>query len=141
MHLDDGSTADIWTEWLHPRGAEVVAHYVDGPLPGVPAITRRTAGLGAAWYVATRLDGDALQRLVNRVILESGTSPVLEPVAGLEVVRRAGEGRSYLFLINHGDRDASVQVRGQELISGQRSDGALTVAAGSVAVVREDSVR
>ena len=25
--LDDGSTADVWTEWLHPAGAEVVASY------------------------------------------------------------------------------------------------------------------
>ena len=33
-------TADVWTEDLHLAGAESVATYVDGPAPGVPAVTR-----------------------------------------------------------------------------------------------------
>ncbi|GAB3956818.1 beta-galactosidase [Micromonospora vulcania] len=31
VRLDDGSTADVWTERLHPEGAEVLAAYTDGP--------------------------------------------------------------------------------------------------------------
>ncbi|MGH8918205.1 MAG: beta-galactosidase, partial [Actinomycetes bacterium] len=54
--LDDGSVSDMWTELLTAPDAEVLASYVDGPLPGTPALTRRAMGAGAAWYLGTRLD-------------------------------------------------------------------------------------
>ena len=41
VQLDDGSTADLWTELLTATDAEVLASYLDGPLPGTPALTRR----------------------------------------------------------------------------------------------------
>ena len=49
-------SADVWSEHLHLAGAEAVASYVDGPVPGVPAVTRHAHGEGTAWYLATRLD-------------------------------------------------------------------------------------
>src|SRR5205085_914422 len=50
--LTGSMTATVWTENVRATTAEVVATYVDGPLPGVPAITRNAAGAGVAWYVA-----------------------------------------------------------------------------------------
>ena len=55
VRLDDGSVGDVWSEHLHLAGAEAVASYVDGPVPGVPAVTRHAHGEGTAWYLATRL--------------------------------------------------------------------------------------
>src|SRR5690606_42123486 len=63
--LDDGSTADVWTELLEARDAEVVARYTDGPLPGTPAITRRAVGDGVAGYLATWRDGDEAAALAD----------------------------------------------------------------------------
>ncbi|MGA1836031.1 beta-galactosidase [Herbiconiux sp. 11R-BC] len=135
--LDDGATATIWTERLHARGAEVVASYLDGPLPGTPAVTRNAFGAGAAWYLATNLDEVSLARTLARAAADAGVA--LDPaLAGseLEVVVRQGSGRSYLFVINHGDTDALHPATGTELIEGGDIAGTLVVPAGAVRVVR-----
>ena len=137
--LDDGSTADVWTEWLHPAGAEVLASYADGPLPGVPALTRHAVGAGAAWYVGTRLDQAATDRLVARLLAESGARPPVDAPAGVEVVRRRAGERSWLFAINHTDTHARLAVSGVDLLADTRCDGELLVPAGAVAVVREET--
>ncbi|MEU4675670.1 beta-galactosidase [Micromonospora sp. NPDC023737] len=139
VRLDDGTTADVWTEWLHPEGAEVLASYADGPLPGVAAVTRHAVGAGAAWYVGTRLAQPATDRLVARLVAESGVRPAAAAPAGVEVVRRrAGEG-SWLFVVNHTEDAARIAAAGVDLLTGERCDGELLVPAGEVAVVREDA--
>ncbi|AXO36969.1 beta-galactosidase [Micromonospora echinospora] len=139
VRLDDGARADVWTEWLHAEGAEVLAAYADGPLPGVPALTRNAVGAGAAWYVGTRLDDDATDRLVARLLAETGVRPPVDAPAGVEVVRRrSAADRSWLFVINHTTEPARLPVTGVELLGGARCDGELEVPAGEVAVVREE---
>ncbi|MFD2768189.1 beta-galactosidase [Micromonospora eburnea] len=139
VRLDDGSGADVWTEWLHAEGAEVLAAYADGPLPGVPALTRHAVGAGAAWYVGTRLDEAGTDRLVARLLAESGARPPVPAPEGVEVVRRRGNDRSWLFVINHGDAEARLAVTGTELLNGGGCAGELVVPAGEVAVVREET--
>ncbi|WP_422741112.1 beta-galactosidase [Micromonospora sp. WMMD754] len=140
VRLDDGARADVWTEWLHAEGAEVLAAYADGPLPGVPALTRHAVGAGAAWYVGTRLDDAATDRLVARLLAEAGVRPPVAAPAGVEVVRRRSAERSWLFVVNHTDGSARLPATGVELLSGERCDGELVVPAGEVAVVREVEV-
>ncbi|WP_047894229.1 beta-galactosidase [Micromonospora sp. RV43] len=138
VRLDDGARADVWTEWLHAEGAEVLAAYTDGPLPGVPALTRHAVGAGAAWYVGTRLDDEATDRLVARLLAETGVRPPVRAPAGVEVVRRRSADRSWLFVVNHTTEPARLAVSGVELLGGARCDGELEVPAGEVAVVREE---
>ncbi len=142
VRLDDGSRGSLWSELLHPDGAEVVASYQDGPVAGGPAVTRR----GRAWYVSTRLAPTDLERLLGRVCDEAGVRPVCgaAPPPGIEVVRRRGPdgpgGRrrpSWLFALNHGDRAATLPASGVELLGGGEVDGRLVLPAGGVAVVRE----
>ncbi|MFI7073026.1 beta-galactosidase [Micromonospora sediminicola] len=140
VRLDDGARADVWTEWLHAEGAEVLAAYADGPLPGVPALTRHAVGAGAAWYVGTRLDDAATDRLVARLLAEAGVRPPVAAPAGVEVVRRRSADRSWLFVVNHTDGSARLPATGLELLSDERCDGELVVPAGEVAVVREVEV-
>ena len=69
--------------------AEVVARYIDGPLPGTPALTRRAVGDGVAWYVGTRLDEAATAALADRVTGDAGCdAPRGGRQPGVEVVRR-----------------------------------------------------
>jgi beta-galactosidase len=135
--LDDGGSADLWTELLHLDGAQAVASYADGPLAGVPAVTRHSFGAGTAWYVATRLDQPAVDRLTTRLLEETGIGPVVETVPGVEVTRRHGAEASYLFVINHTDDTATVSADGTELLTGEPVAGKVSVPAGEVAVVRE----
>jgi beta-galactosidase len=140
--LDDGTHADTWCELLHLDGAEALAAYTDGPLPGVPAVTTHAHGEGRAWYVATRLGYDGLRRLVRQVLKATGVKPPIPMVTapeGLEVTRRSGDGRSYLFLVNHGRDTAHLRVTGHDLVSGRNLTGFLSLQGGQVAVVREDA--
>lgn len=136
--LDDGSTGTVWTELLELAGAEAVASYADGELVGVPAVTRHDVGTGAAWYLATRLDDASLGSLLQRLLDAAGVRAPYEAPADVELVRRSGEGRSFLFAINHGSIDADVPVTGHDLVADAPTGGTLHLAPGGVGVVRED---
>ncbi|HLN77632.1 MAG TPA: beta-galactosidase [Nocardioidaceae bacterium] len=139
VRLSDGTSADLWTEHVHLRGAESLATYVDGPLPGVPALTRHRHGAGTAWYSACRLDGAGTAALVDRLLKTAGVAPAPATLPGVEVVRRsAADGRSWLFVINHTAATATVEVRGHDLVSDRPVQGLLELPAGDVAVVREE---
>ncbi|GAB3593755.1 beta-galactosidase [Angustibacter peucedani] len=135
--LDDGSTGSLWTEHLHLDGAKAVASFADGPVPGVPAITRHEIGHGVAWYLATSLDDDGLRSLVGSLVEEAGVSAAAEAPRGVELVRRSGSGRSYLFTLNHSGAEATVATSGHDLVTDQPVGGSLVLAPGAVAVVRE----
>jgi beta-galactosidase len=137
--LSTGATGTRWSEDLQARDAEVLATYVGGPLDGKPAITQNRYGAGTGWYVSTCLDAAALAALVDQVLAVAGVEPAL-PGAGanLEAVRRFGDdGRSWLFVFNHGDADCQVPARGLDLLTGAQADGVLRLAPGAAAVVRE----
>jgi beta-galactosidase len=139
--LDDGGTATVWTELLHPTGAEVLASYADGPLAGVPAITRRAHGSGLAWYLACGLTEPGLARLLTRVCGAARVEPAVAAPAGVEAVRRttpAGDPDvSWLTVINHTEQDTRLPAYGVELLTGTEIRGEVTVPAGGCAVVRE----
>ncbi|MET8944985.1 beta-galactosidase [Streptomyces sp. NPDC004542] len=137
--VPDGATGTLWSERLRLAGAEAVASYTDGPLQGVPAVTRHTHGAGTAWYVATLPDPDTLGALLDRVRAEAGVEPVLTVPAGVEAVRRRGADADYLFLIDHSGRGAQIPVPAgaTELLTGKETGGSVTLAPGDIAVVRE----
>lgn len=138
--LDSGAHASLWTERLRTTHATVVASYVDGPLAGVPAVTRTARGRGAAWYVATALDAPDLRDLVRDVVRDAGVVAAgPEGDGSIEVVRRAGDGRSYVFVVNHAHHDHEHPVTGHELVTDRRAAGSVHVPAGTVRVVREDT--
>jgi beta-galactosidase len=134
----DGAGATLWTERLTAPAAEVLARYAAGPLTGTPALTRRPVGAGAAWYLATRPDPAGRARLASRLAQDAGLTTSVLP-AGAEVVRRrADDGRSWLFVVNHADTAVRVPVEGTDLVSGTTvDDGAVLVAPGGVAVIAE----
>jgi beta-galactosidase len=135
VRLSGGTEATVWVEDLRLEGAEAVITSVDGPAPGVPVVTRHAAGEGQAWYVATRLDPDGTDALLDRVLDEAGV-PRQAPQPGIEVLRRTAEdGRSFAVVVNHTEDPADVAVAGRDVLSGDTFTG--TVAAGAVAVVEE----
>ncbi|MET8052841.1 beta-galactosidase [Streptosporangium sp. NPDC005286] len=110
-----GGTADLWADHIVPEGASELAAYADGPLAGLPAVTRHAFGAGTATYLGTRPDEDTMRELVRDALRLAGVSPVLPNLPdGVEAVARvAGDGRRFLFLLNHGDRP--VHAAGVEL--------------------------
>ncbi|MEV7635280.1 beta-galactosidase [Pseudarthrobacter enclensis] len=136
LKLDDGTVSTIWSEHVHLAGADAVQKFTEYPLEGVPALTRQAVGDGAAWYLATFPDRNGIDALVDRLLAESGVSPVTAADPGVEVVRRRlPDGRSFLFAINHTRASASVAATGTDLLTGEPFAG--SVPAGSVAVIEE----
>ncbi|WP_120004537.1 beta-galactosidase [Nesterenkonia muleiensis] len=147
--LDDGSVARCWSEKTQVpdsgegEAAQVVTSYAEGPLTGSPAVTRRTVGRGAGWYVGTQLDDAATSSLMEKLLLEAGISAELPSAPrGVEVVRRRGASSTgsevtFLFVLNHTEAEVEVEASGRELLSDRAVTGQLTLAAGEVAVVRE----
>ena len=141
LTLDDGTHRRRLVGADPPRGGSGGPHFADGDLAGWPALTRRPVGAGAAWYLATRLDADGLQGVTDALIAEAGLAAATGDVPpGVEAVRRvADDGRSWLFVLNHTDRRGQGRRRpGHELLRDEAAPGTVVVAAGAVAVVRED---
>ncbi|MCU1568520.1 MAG: beta-galactosidase, partial [Pseudarthrobacter sp.] len=136
LKLSDGTVSSIWSEHVHLAGAEGVQAFTEYPLEGVPSLTRRAVGSGAAWYLATFPDRDGIESLVDRLLEESGVTPVAVADPGVELTRRRSDGRTFLFAINHSRSAGAVQASGVDLLSGERFDG--TVPAGGLVVVAED---
>lgn len=136
LKLSDGTVSSIWSEHVHLSGAEALQTFTEYPLEGVPSLTRRPVGSGAAWYLATFPDRDGVEALVDRLLAESCVAPAAVADPGVELVRRrSDDGRSFLFAINHTRSNASVEASGIELLTGERFAG--SVPAGSVAVIAE----
>ncbi|WP_062299967.1 beta-galactosidase [Demequina maris] len=139
LALDDGSRASLWSERVELRGAEAVASFASGPALGHPAVTRHRRGDGLAWYAATALAADAYAALVARAADDAGVSR--DPHAGphVELVRRTGHGRTYVFAINNSDRPVPLDVRGTDLLTGEVLRAATTLDAGEARIVREET--
>ena len=128
-------SSDVWQEDIALEGAEVVARYTDGPGQNGAAITRNAHGEGIGWYVSTRPDAAGMAHLLAAVYEDAGVVAASQP-EGLEVVTRRRDDATYLVAVNHLDEDASFDAAGTDLLTGTDVDGAVTVPAGGVAVIR-----
>ncbi|WP_327319604.1 beta-galactosidase [Streptomyces sp. NBC_01235] len=132
-----GARADLWSERVRLAGALAVVSYADGPLTGLPAVTRHAYGSGTAWYLATHPDQDTLATLLHRIRQDADVAPEHQVPAGVEVVRRRGAEADFLFLIDHTGKGTEAPATGLELLTGTAVTGTVFVPPGGVVVVRE----
>jgi beta-galactosidase len=141
VRFHDGSHTNgrIWSELIEPDAAEVIATYDGGPLKGKPAVTRHRFGKGNAAYVGTILDGNAMADFLTSAWTLAGVTSVADTPSGVEVVRRRGGGRSFLFVLNHHDTETRVHPgQGVDLISGESvGPPGLLLPAYGVAIIAE----
>ncbi|WP_461857093.1 beta-galactosidase [Arthrobacter sp. C152] len=137
----DGGTASAgyWTEHLHTTTADVLASYASGRLAGAPAVTRNSFGAGTATYLSARVDGTFLADLLAAERTAAGIRPELDAPLGVQVRRRAGNGRSFLLVLNHNDAPTLLDVGagGTDLLTGTAVAGAVELAANAVLVLDE----
>lgn len=134
--LDDGTSADVWSERIELAGATAERSFTDGPMAGWPAVTRRRYGSGAAWYIATRQDDAGTTSLIDALISESGVTAPVQAPAGVEAVRRIGEEGTFVVVLNHTEQSATLELNGTDLLTGA-AVGPLMIPAGGCAVVAE----
>ncbi|KJL30193.1 beta-galactosidase [Microbacterium oxydans] len=136
VFLTDGTTGSVWSERLEVTDAEVVASFADGPSAGGPALTRRSAGAGEAWFAATQPDRIAYRDLMARLAGTAGVEAHPGANHDVEIVRRAGAAGSFLFIINHGETGVEISTTGHDLVTDAPATG--FVPAGAVRIIKED---
>ncbi|MEV8240765.1 beta-galactosidase [Microbacterium testaceum] len=136
--LDDGSTASVWSERLRVTDADVDARFIDGPAAGGPARTRRAVGEGSAWYLATLPSPADYRALLSRAAQDAGIPTTPVPL-GVDVIRRVGDDRAFLFVVNHTTDTVEIAAQGRDAISGETVAGLVRVAGGAVRIIEEAS--
>ncbi|MGV8845176.1 beta-galactosidase [Tessaracoccus sp.] len=129
-------TATVWADDIAIKGATVLGTYIDGPLPGAPAVTRNALGAGTAWYLSTCVDVDTLSTLLSPIYEDAGLKPTGLP-EGFEVVHRRGVDADYIIAINHRNESHTVPcpaVGTTELLTGTEISDACVIPAGDVRV-------
>jgi beta-galactosidase len=117
--------SSFWAEVIRPEGAETIATFGSEYYAGLPAVTRHRFGRGEAWYLGTELEPAFYEDLVSHLRAKAGIHPPLQVPADVEVTRRSGGGRDFLFLLNHGATIATIDldgILGEELITGNVTD-------------------
>ncbi len=131
-------TSSFWAEVIRPEGAETIAVFDDDYYAGLPAVTRHRSGKGEAWYLGTELEPTFYDDLIRHLAEKTGVRPPLDVPQGVEVIRRRGEGKDFLFLLNHSEETATVDltgVHGQELLTGRTAAGSWSLPARGVAIL------
>jgi beta-galactosidase len=95
----------LWSEWIEPEGAEVLATFADGELAGRPAITRHRHGAGTAWYLGTRPDPATMRAVLDAARATAGVDPVLP---NLPDGVQAGIRGDHVVLLNHTTESVTV---------------------------------
>jgi beta-galactosidase len=99
--LGAAASASVWTDEIALEGA-----VTKGTVGGEPVLTRHEFGDGVAWYLGTRLDPEAMRRVMDEVTGGAGVQPVLGGLPeGVQAARRG----DHLILLNH--RTNEVEVR------------------------------
>jgi beta-galactosidase len=129
---------DRWCDLVHLEGAVALASYEKDFYAGRPAITEHTFGKGRAIYVATHLEKKLLDTLLGGLLDDLKIAAPLSVPAGVEVTKREGNGRSYLFVLNHNDDAVHILLPEamDELLNGGGRVTKLELPAKGVAVLR-----
>jgi beta-galactosidase len=111
---------ELWSDIIHTTGAEVLGHYLEDYFAGDPAITRHRFGKGTSYYLGTALVQEGLAWLLEQVCTDAGVRPILSAPRGVEVTSRSDGTQTWLFVLNHSEERAKVELpaKGLDLITG-----------------------
>jgi len=108
-NLPGSATATLYSDWVIPGTAEVLAGYDAWHLQPYAAVTQNRFGKGHGFYVGTIAKEPAFyDRLIARVLGEAGIKPVLTPPPGVEMAIRRGAGKEVIFLLNSTDQPVTI---------------------------------
>lgn len=125
VQFTDGSKAEVkdYAEVLRLIDAETLGTYTQDYYAGMPAVTVKHTGTGAAYYVAARLDDKAMIRLLGQ-LLETAKVPVCQLPEGVEHHTREADGQKFDFYLNCAEKPMDVEVvSGTELLTGEKVSG------------------
>lgn len=95
-----------WSDILVPGAAETVAVYASEYYQGQPAVTKNTFGKGTAWYVGTEPGEALMDALATDFLEDAGIQTPFRGEPGIEFAARTKGTRTWLFVMNHNDRES-----------------------------------
>jgi len=106
---------------------EVIATYASDYYAGQPALTKRQAGTGSAWYYGAAFNEQVANGIIDRLDLQSPLHDWRKLPEQVEVSIRSSGEQSLVFLLNYSDQSAEILLTGKatELISEQSLTGAV----------------
>lgn len=130
--------AGRWLDLTEVTTGTVLASVTTSARAGAPAVIRNTLGRGTATYVATRLHLDGWDALIHEATTGEELGIGFELPANVEAVVREGAAGTTMFLLNHGDVTATVNIGrpGYELLSGSPCHDVISIEPNGVAVIR-----
>lgn len=135
MVFPDGSTcgAGWMCDVIRTEGANVLARYGDGYYKDTPCLTENTYGKGLCIYIGAKPDQAGTDRILGMAVDKAGVSSVFS-APGL--VRATVRG-PYLFLINHGDIEETIDLHEEltNILTGEK-ERSCVLAANGYAVYR-----
>ncbi|MEI8352667.1 MAG: beta-galactosidase trimerization domain-containing protein, partial [bacterium] len=109
--LEGTFTATGFADWIVPEKAKVLARHGAWHSREYAAATVNTFGKGAAYHVGAVVKEESFYRLLlQEVCRRAGVRTGVEPPEGVEAVVREAPGRRLLFLVNHTEQPAAVNV-------------------------------
>lgn len=131
--------APVFNDVLKPEaGTEVFGHYINNYYKGLPALTRRRLGKGAAWYF-----GGGFAEKTAAVFLEKLqiANPVREGMKIPKEVEVAVRG-NYLFLLNFKGDEVKIEFGKimQDILGGERKVGTCMMAPYGVWILAESNL-
>jgi beta-galactosidase len=133
-------SCELWCELLHLEGAQPVAFFMEDYYKGAPAVTVNSFGKGRAFYIATQPELSMIKELFDSLKPTASLESPLPVSPNIEVVNRTRGDKTYLFILNHGDEAASInldQKTYRDLLTGRDYRDAVSLAGYGVAVLVE----
>jgi len=97
---------------IHTEGAEVLATYGSDFYADRPALTVNALGKGKAYYVASRNNESFNSDFYDKIIVDSGVTPVIEtklPAGVTAQLRRDGK-YDYVFIMNFSSKEQTIHL-------------------------------
>jgi beta-galactosidase len=145
MIFEDGARSEyscgLLCDRVHPESAQTLAIYGDDFYAGEAALTMNKVGQGRAYYLASLLDSEGLQKFLGDVCSAQNVSPVLPQVqSGVEAMRRVSpDGTELLYVLNHNAMDVEVALPDGEysdLLSNQEVTGRMILPRYGAAILK-----
>jgi beta-galactosidase len=134
-------TNTFWADIIRLKGAESLAKYKEDYYAGSPAVTKHAFGKGMAYYLGTELESAGLVWLFEKVLVDASVNPTLPGIpVGVEVSKRSGQKKEWLFVLNHTGTKIDVNLRkgGIDITTGLKVADKIVLSENEVAIIEQD---
>jgi beta-galactosidase len=132
-------SCSFWSDVIHLNTAQALATFEQDYYAGGPAITRNRFGKGTAYYVSTVPDQSGMDWLLDEICKTAHVKSAVPNIpAAVEVLQRANEKASWLFLLNHSTDKVivSLEQSGLDLLTGRDVKGSIELEPTGVAILQ-----